>query len=223
MSWKAPSDRSARMWLQILAFRFLHTQPWWTCYHFAESGLLFLSLSNVNYSALVLFRYSSVNYVLSASVLPSFTLLIFLFPPFTIPLTVSFCLCLSISPTSFLLFSFSRAFLRDTTLHFRNIVLRLAQHLGVLSTVALAGGYRQLAGGRWYWSHESGATQAEKNIHLSMMSALSIYTVLMRTNSPKQPGCLHCANIHSYDDRMLPCHNCACVLSLPPLTIISKS
>ena len=28
------------------------------------------------------------------------------------------------------------------------------------------------------------------NIHLSMMSALSIYTVLMRTNSPKQPGCL---------------------------------
>ena len=57
-------------------------------------------------------------------------------------------------------------------------------------TVALAGGYRQVAGGRWYWSHESGATQAEINIHLSMMSALSIYTVLMRTNSPKQPGCL---------------------------------
>ena len=47
--------------------------------------------------------------------------------------------------------------------------------------------------GRWsvvLTSHESGATQAEINIHLSMMSALSIYTVLMRTNSPKQPGCL---------------------------------
>ena len=71
-----------------------------------------------------------------------------------------------------------------------SFALRLAQHLGVLSTVALAGGYRQVAGGRWYWSHESGATQAEINIHLSMMSALSIYTVLMRTNSPKQPGCL---------------------------------
>ena len=56
--------------------------------------------------------------------------------------------------------------------------------------MALAGGYRQVAGGRWYWSHESGATQAETNIHLSMMSALNIYTVLMRTNSPKQPGCL---------------------------------
>ena len=71
-----------------------------------------------------------------------------------------------------------------------SFALRLAQHLGVLSTVALAGGYRQVAGGRWYWSHESGATQVEINIHLSMMSALSIYTVLMRTNSPKQPGCL---------------------------------
>ena len=71
-----------------------------------------------------------------------------------------------------------------------SFALRSAQHLGVLSTVALTGGYRQVAGGRWYWSHESVATQAEINIHLSMMSALSIYTVLMRTNSPKQSGCL---------------------------------
>ena len=30
-----------------------------------------------------------------------------------------------------------------------SFALRLAQHLGVLSTVALAGGYRQVAGGRW--------------------------------------------------------------------------
>ena len=40
---------------------------------------------------------------------------------------------------------------------------RLAQHLDVLSTVALAGGYRQVADGRWYFGHEFGATQAEKN------------------------------------------------------------
>ena len=47
-----------------------------------------------------------------------------------------------------------------------SFALHLAQHVGVLSTVALAGGYRQVAGGRWYWSHESEATQAEINIHL---------------------------------------------------------
>ena len=41
--------------------------------------------------------------------------------------------------------------------------------------------------------------QAEINIHLSMMSALSIYTVLMRTNSPKQPGCLHVNTINSFE------------------------
>ena len=29
-----------------------------------------------------------------------------------------------------------------------------------------------------------------------MMSALSIYTVLMRTNSPKQPGCLQLTHDH---------------------------
>ena len=86
--------------------------------------------------------------------------------------------------------TFSFADTRTETSDYFHSTVRLAQHLGVLSTVALAGGYRQVAGGRWYWSHESGATQAEINIHLSMMSALSIYTVLMRTNSPKQPGCL---------------------------------
>ena len=31
-----------------------------------------------------------------------------------------------------------------------SFALRSAQHLGVLSTVALAGGYRQVAGGHWY-------------------------------------------------------------------------
>ena len=41
--------------------------------------------------------------------------------------------------------------------------LHLAQHLGVLSTVAFAGGYRQVAGGWRYWSHKSGATQTEIN------------------------------------------------------------
>ena len=38
-----------------------------------------------------------------------------------------------------------------------------ARSIGVLSTVPLAGGYRQVAGGRWYWSHDSGATQGEIN------------------------------------------------------------
>ena len=37
------------------------------------------------------------------------------------------------------------------------------EHLGVLSTVALAGGYRQVTGGRWYDAHKSGAAQAETN------------------------------------------------------------
>ena len=41
--------------------------------------------------------------------------------------------------------------------------LRVAQNLGALITLALAGGYKQVAGGRWYWIHKSGATQAEKN------------------------------------------------------------
>ena len=39
--------------------------------------------------------------------------------------------------------------------------LRLAWRFGILSTVALAGDYRQVAGGQWYY--ESGATQAQMN------------------------------------------------------------
>ena len=56
-----------------------------------------------------------------------------------------------------------------------------------LIIVALAGGYRRVAGGRWCWSHKSGATQAEINPFVDDACLQHIYTILMRTNRPNSP------------------------------------